>query len=410
MAVFWSRGRAFSFPVTTLKLTVFVLLGVDLLGISAPEFNIVAVPELIARARKHPAVPDQVLPGLVANLTGIFMPDLDDHTADVHAARLVRMRDVLFVSWGLFLLLPPRFTRMGPACYILGAASYVTLGSLGLMYNLAHSAQSSILFVTVSAFAVSGLANNPRAAVWLRQCLVLAVIAPVYLFSGISKLRYIGLRRQLNGSWMIQDGVLGSASMHLRASAPLLNEVLLHVPGGLKLMSWANLALEVVAPMALLLSPAFSWVELLFHAVLCVLALSFHALVFVQMGPNFVRHSMLVLVSADPLSLFQPRTAHKLSDSSKWDPPRLADRVRGAVAVHSDASHLFGFTPRDKKLDSYWPIPEMSMFAQPSACQLRLTGCLGAFLLVTRARNPLIPDLVLWFERFLSTSSSLRGN
>ena len=295
-------------------------------------------------------------------------------------------------------------------CYTTGAACYVCLGSLGLMYNLAHSAQSSILFVTVSAFAVSGLANNPRAAVWLRQCLVLAVIAPVYLFSGISKLRYIGLRRQLNGSWMIQDGVLGSASMHLRASAPLLNEVLLHVPGGLKLMSWANLALEVVAPMALLLSPAFSWVELLFHAVLCVLALSFHALVFVQMGPNFVRHSMLVLVSADPLSLFQPRTAHKLSDSSKWDPPRLADRVRGAVAVHSDASHLFGFTPRDKKLDSYWPIPEMSMFAQPSACQLRLTGCLGAFLLVTRARNPLIPDLVLWFERFLSTSSSLRGN
>ena len=395
-AVFWSRGRGFAFPVATLKLVVLILLGVDMLGIGAPELNIVAVPELIAHVRRHPVIPKDILPGMVANLTGIFMPDLDDSTADVHAARLARVRDVLFVSWGLFLLLPlPRFRWVGSACYVLGAASYVSLGSLGLTYNLAHSTQSSILFVMASTFAVFDLADNPRAGVWHRQFLVLCVIAPVYLFSGISKLRYIGLDRQLSGSWMIEDIVLASCSMHVRASVPMLNDVLLHLPFGLKLMSWGNLALEFFAPLGLLLSPAFSWAELIFHASVCVLAVSFHSMVFLQMGPNFVRHSMLVLVSADPLSLFLPWASHRPpSDSSEWEPPRQADRVRGAVAtgimaawlyvqIHSDASHYFGFTPREKKLESYWPIPEMSMFAKPSAdTGFRLTGCINVFLLV----------------------------
>lgn len=405
LAVFWSRGRGFAFPVATLKLVVVILLGVDMFGIGAPELNIVAVPELIAHVRRHPDIPKDILPGMVANLTGIFMPDLDDSTADVHAARLSRVRDVLFVSWGLFLLLPmPLFRWAGSACYVLGAASYVSLGSLGLTYNLAHSTQSSILFVMASAFAVFDLADNRRTGVWHRQFLVLCVVAPVYLFSGISKLRYIGLDRQLSGSWMIEDVVLASCSMHLRASAPMLNELLLHLPFGLQLMSWGNLALEFFAPMGLLLSPAFSWAELLFHAAVCVLAVSFHLMVFLQMGPNFVRHSMLVLVSADPLSVFLPWASHSPpTDSSEWEPPRQADRVRGVLAtgilaawlyvqIHSDVSHYFGFTPRDKKLESYWPIPEMSMFAKVSSdTGFRLTGCINIFLLVALS-------LRIWFS------------
>ena len=394
-AVFWSQGHGFAHPIATLKLTILLLLTIDLLGIGAPELNIVAAPELIARVRSHPVLPEELLPGVVANLTSIFMPGLSDGTADLYVARLVSVRCVLFGSWALFLVLPViRLPKIAVGCYLLGAAAYVTLGSLALMYNLAHSTQSSILFVAASTLAAPGLVNNRRAAIWLRQFLYLCVIAPVYLFSGMSKIRYIGLHRQLTGAWMVEDKVLGSASMFLRASLPSLNELVLHAPGGLMLMSLGNLAVEVVAPIGVLLSAPFSTAESIFRAALCLLALTFHSLVFLQMGPNFVRHCMLLLIALDPLAV----AAHKDRRPAATylpvlAPPTAADRFRGATAsavllgwfyvqIHSDASHLLGHTASDKKIDSYWPISEMSMFAKPSAdTSFQITGGLTTILL-----------------------------
>ena len=397
LAVFWSQGHGFVHPLATIKLAVLLLLTVDLLGIGAPELNIVAAPELVTRIRRHPVLPAELLPGVVANLTGIFMPGLRDATADVYVARLVSVRCVMFVSWALFLVSPTaRSPRLAFGCYLLGAASYVTLGSLALMYNLAHSTQSSILFVAASTFAVPGLAHNRRAAIWLRQFLFLCVIAPVYLFSGMSKIRYIGLHRQLTGAWMVEDKVLGSASMFLRSSLPSLNELVLHAPRGLMLMSLGNLAVEVVAPIGVLLSAPFSTVESISRAAMCLLALTFHSLVFLQMGPNFVRHCILVVIVLDPLSAVALKARPGATDtdcSSGLAPPAAADRLRGAVAtvvlvswfyvqIHSDLSHLLGHTAPNQKIDSYWPIPEMSMFAKPSVdVSFRTTGGLATFLL-----------------------------
>ena len=394
-AVFWSQGQGFAHPIATLKLTILLLLTIDLLGIGAPELNIIAVPELIARVRSHPVLPEELLSGVVLNLTGIFMPGLSDSTADLYVARLVSVRYVLFGSWALFLVLPViRLPKIAVGCYLLGAATYITLGSLALMYNLAHSTQSSILFVAASTLAAPGLVNDRRAAIWLRQFLFLCVIAPVYLFSGISKIRYIGLHRQLTGAWMVEDKVLGSTSMYLRASLPSLNELVLHAPSGLMLMSLGNLAVEVVAPIGVLLSAPFSTAESIFRAALCLLALTFHSLVFLQMGPNFVRHCMLLLIALDPLAA----AAHKDGRPAATympvlAPPTAADRFRGATAsavllgwfyvqIHSDASHLLGHTAPEKKIDSYWPISEMSMFAKPSAdTSFRMTGGLATILL-----------------------------
>ena len=391
LAVFWSHGHGFAHPIATVKLALLLLLSVDLLGIGAPELNILAAPELIAHVRSHPVLPAELLPGVVANLTGMFMPDLCATTADMYSARLAGVRWVLLVSWAIFLVLPTvRLPRMSFGCYLLGAASYVTLGSLALMYNLAHSTQSSILFVTASTLAVFDLGHNPRAAVWLRQFLFLCVITPVYLFSGMSKIRYIGLHRQITGSWMLEDVVLGSASMYLRASLPSLNELVLHAPGGLMLMSLGNFALEVATPIGVLLSAPFSNTESFFRAAMCLLALSFHSLVFLLMGPNFVRHSMLVVIALDPLSVVALRAEGAPGTAA----PGAADRLRGAAAVgallgwfyvqiHSDASHLLEYTAPNKKIDSYWPIPEMSMFAKPSAgVSFRTTGGLSTLLLV----------------------------
>ena len=393
LATFWSRGHAFAYPLASIKLVVLLLLSVDLFGLGAPELNMLSTPELIARVRHHPVLPKELLPGIVLPLTHWAMPDLDDTTADRHAAWLARVRSVLFVAWGIFLVLPPRWPCVMRACYITGAAGYVCLGSLGLMYNLAHSTQSSVLFVMASTLAVPDLAQNPRAAVWLRQFLVLCVIAPVYLCSGMSKIRYIGLDRQLSGSWLLEDKVLGSSSMFLRATIPTFNELILHVPGGIMLMSWGNLLLEVVVPLCVLLSAPFSWAETLSRLGIVALAISFHFLVFLQLGPNFVRHSMLVFMSTNPLAVFRCRTTHALLEEKRSQmglaPPSPADRVRGLVAtgvitawlgiqIHSDIKHNAGLVASNKKMDTYWPIPEMSMFATPSPeVSFVTTGVLG---------------------------------
>ena len=72
---------------------------------------------------------------------------------------------------------------------------YVVLGSIGLMFNLAHSTLGGMLFVASAALAVPHLGcevRARRAGAWLRTFLVLAVLVPIYLLAGVSKLRYMG--------------------------------------------------------------------------------------------------------------------------------------------------------------------------------------------------------------------------
>ena len=414
-ASYWSHGRPCSYPSATLKLIVLLLLTVDLSGMTAPELNILASPELIARERSHPITPPDKIKDKIPGITRYLMPDLGIATANAYAESLRRIRRCLFISWGLFLAVPPRWHICMACLYALGAAAYVYLGMVGLTYNLGHSTQSSMLFVTLATFAVPDLGSNKRAGIWLSQMLLRCVIAPVYLCSGMSKIRYIGLSRQVSGAWLIEDpGTFGSLGVYMRGILPSLNDFIFHVPGGLALMGTGNMVLELLMPLALLLSYPSSMVELVCHASLAVMAIGFHMTVFAMMGPNFVRHSMLVLMSTNPLALCgrkdlsatapgvsehddqgQPMLTHVAKgDDVKGEesPIKLFDVLRGVVAtavvsgwllvqLDSDAIHIRGLIPANKKFDSYWPIPEMSMFAEPSQdASFLMTGVLSMLI------------------------------
>ena len=47
-----------------------------------------------------------------------------------------------------------------------------------------------MIFVLGASLAMPSLASSPRSSAWLRQFLIMGVLVPIYLFSGISKLRY----------------------------------------------------------------------------------------------------------------------------------------------------------------------------------------------------------------------------
>ena len=403
-ALYWTRGPPCLHPVATLKLTILLLLAVDLTGLTAPELNILATPELIARDGRHPRQSPDKLPGIIPPITQWAMPDLSSETAAANSAWLRNVRTTLFVAWGLFLAVPPRFRICMTALYVLGAGSYVCLGSIGLPYNLGHSTQSSMLFVTLASFAVPDLATNPRAGTWLLQMILRAVVSPVYLCSGISKLRYIGLRRQVSGAWLIEDvGTFGSLGMFVRSAIPTINHLVFHMPGGLVLMGVGNLALEFVMPFLVLLSlPGSVW-ELLFRVGMSAIALGFHLAIFFMMGPNFIRHSVLVLMANDPLSFLSRRWHADQMRSPAWTGAEgdqreqslgLLDVIRGtvttavvmawlAIQIDSDSLHMRGLVSEKMKYDSYWPVPEMSMFAQPSdQVSFVLTRVLSTFTLI----------------------------
>ena len=162
-------------------------------------------------------------------------------------------------------------------------------------------------------------------------------------------------------------------------------------------MSLGNLALEFFAPLGVFLSVPFSCTEGFFRALLCLLAFFFHLSVFLMLGPNFVRHCMLVIVACvNPLSPGLHCLATReptITSQYNLDLLTIGDRVRGVAAtlillgwfgisIHSDISHLLGHTPPHKKTDPIWPISEMSMFAKPSAdVSFRMTGMIAISVL-----------------------------
>ena len=88
----------------------------------------------------------------------------------------------------------------------------VYLGVIGLMYDLAHSTQGGMLFILSAIPAVPFLETSRRANHWLRKFLYVGIWVPLYLFSGISKFRYLGIIPNMTGSWLWGD--FGHGKLH----------------------------------------------------------------------------------------------------------------------------------------------------------------------------------------------------
>jgi len=214
------------------------------------------------------------------------------------------VRQALLVGWILFLLIPlSDWPRAATAAFATGAAAYFLLGTIGLLYDPCHNIQASLLFVVVAAFAVPDLASNPRSAAWLRHTSLVAVLVPVYLFSGISKVRYSGVLHQITGDWLlaVRGDKYGLGDEKV-VRAPLA-EVSLYIarsPWLCMLFSWGNLLVELALPVALLYLLARrerGWRLRVVLALFVFGAFGFHASILLLMGPNFLRMFPLLVLA-----------------------------------------------------------------------------------------------------------------
>lgn len=325
LVAFWSRVDV-PCPVGFLKLAVLLLVSVDLLALTTPEVNILSAPEVVNASREHPPA-HMYMPAV----TQMVMPSLSDATATEWAEHLHHVRTALLVAWGVYIALPApsRYTApparriavaiMATVSFGVGAACYSLLGAIGLSFGKGHSTQTSLLFIAGAAFAVPDLGTNPRSGAWLRSYALSAVLASSFLAAGLAKLRYGGIDALLSGEWLVRDTsyrVFAGGSIYTRSVLPTANALLIRIPGGLMLLSWATMILEVALPLALLLTngtPAASapgnLVPVLARALMIAAAASFHVLTFFLMGPNFVRQLALVIAAADPLGTLASCTA-----------------------------------------------------------------------------------------------------
>jgi hypothetical protein len=385
IADWWCSQIRLTSPALTLKCFVLALVGLELAVLMAPEEDMLATPELISLKRKKP---DKV--GWVPSLVPVLLPTLDETTAELWASRLRMVRALGLAAWAAYLALPPA-TRAAAITYAIGAAVYFALGSIGLMYNLAHSTQGPMLFVVLAAFAVPHLTDEDcRAGRWLRQTLWTCVLVPVYLFSGLSKLRYHGVYGNLTGAWLMATHSFDNDIA--RQVMPQADSLVFGSPLLVAFFSWGNLLIEIILPIASLLYTRGTRAAYLRMAFLVVAAL-FHASIFLLIGPNFSRMLLLLLFAADPLSwVARDDTTsrgplallHAAARSQGVVPSALpcdltaADSFRSAVSVFvllvwfwvaglwSDVDHLRGATKVTSKHNLYWPIPELSMFTNPA--------------------------------------------
>ena len=139
----WSDGPQIT--VASLKVFVTALLLVELLGLAAPEEDVLALPEILLRVRAHPYGKNPELgflwgftvadAQLLPRLTYLFMPNLNDSTADSYATVFSVLRASLLASWCTFLALPSSWASSW-ACFVWGAAVYVVMASLGIESGL----------------------------------------------------------------------------------------------------------------------------------------------------------------------------------------------------------------------------------------------------------------------------------
>lgn len=376
-AMTYMSGTSFTWanPVATFKIFIALLLFIELNDLMAPEQTIMYTPEIIALQRAKPD-PREYVPYMADYLT----PSLSYATADLWTRRLKTVRNVLILSWLTYLVLPPK--RIGGICYVVGALLYCYLATIGLMYNLGHSMQGGILFILSSIFAVPFLGcpkYGDRSARWLRRFLYIAVLVPIYLFSGVSKFRYKGFWPQVTGSWMLS----AFTKKGIRRSVfPGLYTFIRDHDYAMALFSWGNVVVEYLLPLAMLLWIENPLVQALFH-VSCIL---FHISIFTLMGPNFIRYCLMHMLAWNPLGGFglcprkaattQGSTSTTSLSSSNVGPITVLDKIRAGFTLYtmfgwfyvqliSDFEHLIGKVDRLERRNPYFPIPELSMFAKP---------------------------------------------
>lgn len=375
--VWWSTGLSFSSPVITFKLFVMSLIILEMEVLTAPEQSVLATPELISLVR---ILPDnkRYRDELVPPVADWLLPGLDKASADMWVQRLEAVRWVLLLSWFAFLLLPPRHYRASGMCYAIGAMAYVYLGSIGLMYDLSHSVQGTMLFVLAASLAVPSLRTNKGAVAWTRNFLVIGILVPTYLGAGISKFRYGGVAQNVSGAWLGKVFIKGGSH---RSLVPSVYLFICNNKWTMNVISWGNIAFEIILPLAVILRKDSTFVLGIFH----FSALCFHAVILVLMGPNFMRLCLLHVLALNPLGILRTPAQSYFSHLPLYN---MADWLRLGLALWtlsawfhvqfmSDFDHLLGRRERLMLHNPFFPIPEFSMYSFPTKPDYTLSLCMS---------------------------------
>ncbi|CAE7618299.1 unnamed protein product [Symbiodinium sp. CCMP2592] len=349
LTAWWHRGPQLS--VKSLKAYLCMLLCIELLGLSAPEPAVLSLPDALRRVRRHPYGPGDELglmegpgvaesPHLMPRLQYLFMPDLNDGTADAYND----LYSVLHLGSGDVCLFrkPEHDVRAHPEHMFF------------------------ILFLMGATFVVPQL-GDAFAQAWLWKFLVMSILAPYYLVAGFAKWRYAGWISVLTGTWM-QRNLLNFPSFF-----PGFNAWAAHTPLVTALFSHGCMLVEFVGPLLVLsinVGKPCSKVAQWTLTVWSCFVLGFLAGAFVFLSPNFVRQVPLTILILH--GLWCPDGSESQRPDAQ-DARPLAYHCRVilamlllsswfAVQVWSDISHLTGATPQFSKHDPGWPIGEFSMF------------------------------------------------
>jgi hypothetical protein len=369
----WSDGPVLSYPVASFKCFVCLLLLIEVNDLMVPEQSILYTPELVRIVRGHACNRPPAMP----HLTEVLLPGLDDSTADSWARVLGQLRAVLLISWCTCLAAPYRWGLFAPL-YSLGALAYFLLGSLGLQWNPAHSTQAGMLFV-LSAVLVSGDLHRSSAAQWLIKFLFVCVLIPVYLFAGISKMRYMGVLSQFEGGWMAQ---IVSDNIQ-RSTWPAISKWIMETPLAQIFMSFGDVAFQDVLSLLTLFyglhrSSRIAWA---LRNLYCLVGQTFHFINLVLIGPNFIRMSLLLLLAANPFGIASAEKGKQIEAALT-----KLDYFRGGFAtfvlcywiglqIIPSLRHVAGFAhglPVDD--DPYWPIPALNMFCRYPGAPLHVSS------------------------------------
>jgi len=374
----WSCGPQIT--MASLKAFLAALLLIELLGLQAPQTNVFALPETIRRVRAHPYGRKPELgfqsgltsgeADLMPRLTYIFMPSLNDATADSYATVFSILRSSVLVSWCAFLALPGAWTASW-GCFLCGVVVYVVMAALGTMFQPVCVSLCTCYFLVAAACVLPSLEKSPRARSWLGMFLMHSALIPFYLSSGLSKLRYAGWGAMLSGSWATQALQLALA----RSALPGFTAWIQKTPVAMAIMSLGVNLVEFLLPVSLLfLAGSSSDFALWLRSSWILLATFFHIATIVVIGPNFARQLPLLMMLLH--ACWHPVRS---SDAESIEPGQMKSwRCRVGFAtvllalwmcnqLWSDIDHLRGATPHDSHHDMQWPIPEMSMFVYPSA-------------------------------------------
>ncbi|CAE7618334.1 unnamed protein product [Symbiodinium sp. CCMP2592] len=379
LTAWWHRGPRLS--AISLKVCVCTLLLIELLGLTAPMLAVLSLPDTLRRVRRHPYGPAEELglleghslaetPHLMPRLTYLFMPDLDDSTADGYASFHAGLLATMLFAWCIFLAAPCTWRRTCTACYTWGAAMYFYSGSLGMMFAPTTSVCCSYFFVVGAAFVVAD-AEDASAQAWLWKFLVMSILAPYYLAAGFAKLRYLGWMSVLTGSWMRK--ALDAASFF-----PGFNAWAKTTPWMTALLSCGWMLVEFVGPLLVLAidvgkpcSKVVRWTLTLWSSLVVCFVLG----TFAFLSPNFVRHLPLAMLMLHGLWCSDGSESQVRPDAHGAPPLVYHCRVIlamlmltpwFAVELWSDLAHLTGATPQLARHDPGWPTGELVMFVHPS--------------------------------------------